>query len=618
MFLTFIFRLIAGAAFAALSVVVVFPETARPGSLRWLSPWNARFDYVVVGGGTAGITVGARLAQNGFKVAIVEAGGYYENTHPISKVPGSAVLGVGADVKTASAIDWRFVADKVPGAAYRDIHYPRGNAWADLNFMIYQRPSKGAMERWADLLQDSSYSWASTLPFFKKTTTFTSPRSHLHANRGAFNNSAFDIVGEPLQVSYPRYAMPFSSTAGNGFTAIGISETEDFNSGFLMGHQYCSMTIRPWDQSRSSSESAFLRPAHALANLTIYDRSLVKKILFNEHKRATGIRVKQRWGFWNYDITIRAMREVIVSAGAIQSPQLLMVSGLGPAETLRDHSIRPIVNLPGVGQNMWDHVFFGPSYQVNVDTFTELTQNPLYVAKQIANYLVFRNGLFTNPSTDYIAFENLPAVSRTEFSPDNEKDLSWFPDDWPEYLVASAYVGNFSDPFRQQPSQGQYGSIVASLVASTSRGNITISSSNTEDPPIINPNWLATETDQKVAVAAYKRIRAAFYSDAMKSILVGPEFFPGLKYHTDADILNVIRNTVMTIYHAACTCKMGPRNDMMAVVDHKARVYGVHGLRVVDASAFPILPPGHPQSTVYMLAEKIAADVIHEAEGSPQ
>lgn len=126
MFLTFIFRLLAGAAFAALSGVNILPETANPGSYRWLSSWNAIYDYVVVGGGTAGITVGTRLAQHGFKVAIVEAGGYYEHTHPISEVPGSAVLGAGADVNTASAADWRFVAYKVPGAAYRDVHYPRG------------------------------------------------------------------------------------------------------------------------------------------------------------------------------------------------------------------------------------------------------------------------------------------------------------------------------------------------------------------------------------------------------------------------------------------------------------------------------------------------------------
>lgn len=118
------------------------------------------------------------------------------------------------------------------------------------------------------------------------------------------------------------------------------------------------------------------------------------------------------------------------------------------------------------------------------------------------------------------------------------------------------------------------------------------------DPPIINPNWLDTDTDQKVAVAAYKRVREAFQSEAMRPVLVGPEYFPGLMYQSDEDVLDLIKKTLMTIFHASCTCKMGVQSDRMAVVDHKARVFGVHGLRVVDASAFPILPPGHPQSTV--------------------
>jgi choline dehydrogenase len=295
------------------------------------------------------------------------------------------------------------------------------------------------MEKWADLVQDSRYSWANTLPFFKRTASFTSPGQRLHANRTRYNESAFDAAGAPLQVSYPRYAMPFSASARNGFTSIGINETQDFNGGSLMGHQYCSMTIRPWDQSRSSSEAAFLQPPWALANLTIYESLLVKNIIFNRYKRATGITVKQRWGFWDYDITIRAMREVIVSAGAFQSPQLLIVSGIGPAETLRKHAIKLIIDLPGVGQNMWDHVFFGPSYPVNVDTFSKMTQNSLYFAEQVASYFALRYGLLTNPSTDYIAFENLPLISRTEFSSENERDLSWFPEDWPEVEVSRSF-----------------------------------------------------------------------------------------------------------------------------------------------------------------------------------
>lgn len=168
-----------------------------------------------------------------------------------------------------------------------------------------------------------------------------------------------------------------------------------------------------------------------------------------------------------------------------------------------------------------------------------------------------------------------------------------------QYLSAAAYVGDFANPFTSQPKGGQqYASIVASIVAPTSRGNVTIESADTEDLPVINLNWLATETDQHMAIAAYKRIRDMFRSNAMAPIVVGDEYFPGKEHSTDAEILEVVRSTIMTIYHAACTCKMGARDDAMAVLDSRARVYGVERLRVVDASAFPILVPGHPQSTV--------------------
>lgn len=152
----------------------------------------------------------------------------------------------------------------------------------------------------------------------------------------------------------------------------------------------------------------------------------------------------------------------------------------------------------------------------------------------------------------------------------------------------------------QQPWPGQYATILGSLVAPTSRGNVSIRSADMADAPVINPNWLGSETDQRVAIAAYKRIRATFQSKAMTPVIIGPEYFPGAKVQTDEEILSIIKKTVMTIYHAACTCKMGVQNDTMAVVDNRARVFGVTGLRVVDASAFPILPPGHPQSTVCM------------------
>ncbi|RMJ23134.1 Gmc oxidoreductase [Aspergillus sp. HF37] len=576
---------------------------------------DAFFDYVVVGGGTAGITVAARLAEKDFSVALVEAGTYYKLRSLTAFIPGADSIKVGASPSVHPAIDWGFVARNVPGANYRDIHYARGKCLGGssaLNFMIYQRPTKESMQLWADLVDDQSYTFEKVLPFYKRTVQFAPPHDqHRPENATAeYALSAFSEDGQPLQVSYPNYAMSFSSWMRGGMQAIGINETQDFSSGSLFGAQYCPSTIEAHDQTRSTSQTAFLTAdiSH-LRTLTVYKNTLAKKILFDSQKRAIGVRVQS--GLLEY--SLKATREVIVSAGAFQSPQLLMVSGIGPSHTLEKYGIEVLSNLPGVGQNMWDHPFFGPTYRVALVTFTKLAADFTFLIKQLLLFLLSHIGMLTNPVTDFLAFEKVPKSHRAAFSAHTEEALSQFPSDWPEveYLSAAAYVGNFSRPFLQQPNDGSnYAGIIASLVSPTSRGNVTIISNDTTDLPVINPNWLATETDQQVAIAAYRRIRAAFHSKAMAPIVLGEEYHPGSQYETNAQILSVIRNTVMTIFHAACTCKMGVRNDSQAVVDSRARVFGVNALRVVDVSAFPILVPGHPQSSVYMLAEKIAEDII--------
>ncbi|KAJ5937553.1 Dehydrogenase patE [Penicillium verhagenii] len=545
--------------------------------------FNATFDYVVVGGGTAGITLAARLVEYGFRVALVEAGGYYEIKHPIAQVPGAAILGIGADPKISSFVDWGFVVHGGAGTGFRDIHYPRGKCMGG-------SPSKDAMKRWAEVTDDASYLFENVLPYYQRTPNFTLPENRPRVVRTLYKESAFSHFGGPVHVSYPQFPMPFSSWVQEAFTEAGIPEAEDFNSGFLLGHQFCAMTIRASDQKRSSSESAFIGATH-LGDLAIYQKTMASKILFDNQNRAVGVRVKH---FLSHTLT--ATEEVIVSAGAFQSPQLLMLSGIGPADQLNRYGIKVIADRPGVGQNMWDHVFFGPSYPVAVRTFTQLTQSWDDLLSQVKYWLIWHTGFLTNPSTDYLAFEKLPQQYRSTLSPEDENDLSWFPSDWPEveYLAAAAYVGNYSNPFKQQPSTGQYGSIVSTLVAPTSRGNVTIRSADIADPPIINPNWLATDTDQKIAVASYRRIRDIFDTEIMKLILVGDEYFPGPEVKTDEEILQVIKNSMMTIYHASCTCKMGVQNDSMAVVDSHARVFGVSGLRVVDASAFPFYPLAIP------------------------
>ncbi|CAG7941610.1 unnamed protein product [Penicillium salamii] len=585
------------------------------------------YDYVVVGAGTGGSAIATRLPQNNrFRVALVEAGEHYE-LESLAAVPAADVLPVGSDPKTKSFIDWGFVTTSQSGANGRHIHYARGKC-------LGGSPTRESMNQWATIVKDSSYEFDSVLPFYKKSVDFTPPNAQLRALNATagYDASAYTSGdGGPLEVSYSNFANPFSSWMKLGMQAIGISETQDFNTGSLIGAQYCASTIDPSTELRSSSETAFIQSTSPLSSITIYTGTLAEKIIFDKHKKATGVRVK---GLLGNAVTLSAQREVIISAGAFQSPQLLMLSGIGPLDTLKEHDIEVIADRPGVGQNMWDHPFFAPSYRVQLTTFTKLANIFLYTTIQLINAVLTKTGTVTNPIADFLGWEKIPKSLRALFPQSTKDSLALFPSDWPEaeYISAPAYIGNLSNPFRDQPKDGhEYSSILGVLITPSSRGNITLKSADITDLPLINPNWLDDPADQNLAVAIFKRTREAFQSEAMAPILIGEEYNPGLQVQSDAQILEWIKNNVMTLWHAACTCKMGTADDPMAVVDSRARVFGVQGLRVVDASAFPFLPPGHPQSVVCqflitlisfclllttsidMLAEKIAADII---EGS--
>jgi choline dehydrogenase len=477
------------------------------------------------------------------------------------------------------------------------------------NFMIYQRGDRGSYQCWADQVGDSSYTFDSLLPYFKKSVRFTPPNTRLRAANAsaAFVASAFDDGGGPLDVSYANYAGPFSSYMEGGMNGIGIPTRDDFNSGDLLGSQYCSSTITPSNQQRASSQTTFLEAARYRPNLKVYTLTQAKKIIFNG-KRATGVQIP---GLLGITSVLTARKEVILSAGAFQSPQLLMVSGVGPADQLKKHGIPIVAERRGVGQNMQDHVFFGPTYRYKVETFTKLANDLLYLSTQLAvDYSVLKRGPLTNPVCDYLAWEKAP---RNLITPAAASVLDQYPASWPEieYLSAPGYIGDFSNLLTNQPKDGfQYASILGAIVAPLSRGSVTLNSASVDQLPNIDPGWLTDPTDQSVAIAIYKRIRQAFATDAMKRGLADTqEYFPGPAVQTDAQILDTVRNTLMTVWHASCTCKMGRADDPDAVVDSKARVIGVTSLRVVDASAFALLPPGHPQSTVYALAEKIADDI---------
>lgn len=576
---------------------------------------NDTYDYVIVGGGTAGLTLAARLSEDpNIQVAVIEAGTYYEAGDPLlSSTPTGDVIGVGASPLDTNPNDWNFVTTPQAGANNREVHYARGRCLGGSsarNFMIYQRGTKQSYQKWADAVNDSSYTWDNWLPYFKKSIDFHPPSASRAGNASAgYDTSAFDDGAGPLQVSYANWAQPFSSWLEPSLNEIGVPPIQDFNSGSLLGAQYCSSTLGT-EMRRDSSQTSFLDDATDRPNLTVIQSALAKNIIFDNTKKATGVTYETSL----FTFTINARQETIVCAGAFQSPQLLMVSGVGPAATLQEYGIPIVADRPGVGQGMQDHVFFGPTNRVNVQTLTRLANDPVYLsAEYAADYTLSQQGPLTNPVCDYLGWEKLP---RSLLSSPTAATLdSQFPADWPEieFLTAPGYIGDFSDLLTTQPKDGyQYATILGGLVAPLSRGSVTITSADTIDLPQINPNWLTDPADIDVAVATYKRLRAAFSSQAMSGILADPdgqEYFPGPAVQTDAQILQTIRDTVMTIWHASCTCRMGRTDDADAVVDSDARVIGVTGLRVVDASSFALLPPGHPQSTVYALAEKIAAQI---------
>lgn len=570
------------------------------------------FDYVIVGGGTAGVPVGTRLAAAGYKVAILEAGGFYEDSEPILATTPAF------DFQPNAANDWAFETEPQLGLNGRTIPYPRGKCMGGTsgrNAMIWQKGPTGSFQMWADEVNDQSYILEEIEEHFKKAVTFTAPDTAKRAANATpgYDKSVFASTKGPLSVTYAHWAVAFSSWAQRAMKAIGIQDAGDFDNGKILGSQYMKTTIDATLQQRASSESAYLSAFKDLPNLTIFTHTIGTKVLFDKYKRATGV-VAENTGM---PFTLTVNNEVILSGGAFHSPQLLMLSGVGPAEILKEHGIPVVHDNPHVGQNLSDHVWFGVSIRTKLETASRWNDDLDYRLRLFEEFRQSHEGPLTSNGGDFAAFEKVPDDLRKDFTDAALQDLAAYPKDWPdiEYVVAPTFLGDFRSP---QPNDGyQYASIAAALMAPISRGNITIQSSSIHDAPLINPGVLASHTDQQVAIAAFKRLRQMLSSPELEPIRIGGEYYPGKRVQDDdASILEHLKDAASVYYHAGGTCKMGDpeRPETAAVVDSNARVIGVKGLRVVDASVLPFLIPSHIQSAIYALAEKIADVVIQDAK----
>jgi choline dehydrogenase-like flavoprotein len=519
------------------------------------------YDYIIVGAGTAGCVLASRLSEDRHKrVLLLEAGG------PDRKKEIRIPLAFSKLFR--SEIDWNYSTEPEPHLANRRLYWPRGKVLggsSSMNAMIYIHGNPADYNRWRDL-GNPGWGFDEVLPYFKRAE---------NQQRGA---SEFHGVGGPLDVCDLRDKHPLARAFLAAAEEIGFARNDDFNGASQEGAGFYQVTQRRG--RRWSAADAYLRPALYRHNLKIETRAHASEILFDKH-RAIGVRYFHD-GALN---EARAAREIVLAGGTINSPQLLLLSGIGPADSLRKLGIEVAADLPGVGGNLQDHLVMVVEYECTKPITLETTEN-------LRNYLRF---LFfgSGPLTSNVAEAGIFTKTRSDA---RASDL--------QVLFGPCYYQKHGfDP----PSGHRY-SIGPTLIAPCSRGTISLRSTNPLDAPLIRANYLSEDADMRVLIEGVKISRRIGEARAFAPYREA-ETHPGAVIKSDAEIAASIRATAETLYHPVGTCKMG--TDAMAVVDARLRVRGVEGLRVADASVMPEIIAGNTNAPVVMIAEK-AADIIRE------
>jgi choline dehydrogenase len=533
------------------------------------------YDYIIVGGGTAGCVLANRLTRDkDANVLLVEAGG--KDDYVWIHIPVGYLHCIG-NPRT----DWLYSTQADAGLGGRSLIYPRGKVLggsSSINGMIYMRGQAGDYDHWADLTDDASWRWDKVLPLFKQSEDYYGGASENHG------------VGGEWRVEKQRLSWDILNAFRDAAQQVGIPKTSDFNGGDNSGSAYFDVNQRRgirWNTSK-----AFLKPAARRPNLTIMTGCHVERLLLETAEtgpRCTGIVFTGGGTQWQ----ATAKRETLLTAGAIGSPQLLQLSGIGPAALLREHGITPVLDSAGVGGNLQDHLQLRMVYKVQgVKTLNVMASNIVGKMQIGLQYALFQSGPMSMAPSQLGAFAKSDPQQATP-------NL--------QYHVQPLSLDKFGEPLHAFPA---FTASVCNL-RPTSRGHVHIASADSYAAPKIVPNYLSTEQDRAVAADALRLTRAIAAAPALKKF-APEEYKPGVQFQSQEELAQAASQIGTTIFHPVGTCRMGLASDASSVVDSTLRVIGVAGLRVVDASIMPYITSGNTNSPTVMIAEK-AAQMIHAA-----